>query len=249
MTDFENLNNEVIINNIRYFITNKNDVIQKTLVQGNQWNNEIVDIINMFVKQYNLKHFLNIGSHIGTVCLPISKNIEKVTAIEAYDSTYQHLLKNIELNNITNIETFNIAIGDKKEEVNFLKTTDRLINNMGGMHVITQIDKQFNLRSSIIVDNEKKCLMYPLDEVDKIDNFDIVLVDIEGMDARFLFGAKNKILKNKPIIIIEIWDDNKRKFENMKVSRNYVINLVINLGYVLYKQIDDDFIFLPNTYL
>lgn len=250
MTDFENSYNQVNINNIKYFITNKDDIIQKTLLQGNQWNNEIVNVINIFVKQYNLKHFLNIGSHIGTVCLPISKNIEKVTAIEAYDSTYEHLLKNVKLNDITNIETFNIAIGDKKEEVNFFKNTDdRLINNMGGMHVITEIDKQFNLRSAKLVDNEKKCLMYPLDEIDEIDNFDIVLVDIEGMDARFLFGAKNKILKNKPIIIIEIWDDNKRKLENMKVSRNYVINLVINLGYALYKQIDDDFIFLPNKYL
>jgi hypothetical protein len=33
------------------------------------------------------------------------------------------------------------------------------------------------------------------------------------MDVRFLKGAKNKILKNKPIIIIEIWRNEKRKEE------------------------------------
>jgi hypothetical protein len=87
--------------------------------------------------------------------------------------------------------------------------------------------------------------MFPLDEVNEIDNFDIILVDIEGMDARFLKGAENKILKNKPIIIIEIWDNNKRKFENMLISREEVIKHIIDLGYTLYKNIDDDFIFIP----
>jgi broad specificity phosphatase PhoE len=122
---------------------------------------------------------------------------------------------------------------------------DRIKNNMGGMHVITEMDKRLNLRSANQVDNSISCQMFPLDEVDEIDNFDIILVDIEGMDARFLKGAENKILKNKPIIIIEIWDNNKRKFENMLISREGVIKHIIDLGYTLHKNIDDDFIFIP----
>ena len=35
----------------------------------------------------------------------------------------------------------------------------------------------------------------------------------------FLLGSKEKIMKNKPIIIIEIWNDNKRKMENMKETK------------------------------
>jgi FkbM family methyltransferase len=232
------------IGQISYIIKNPNDIIQKTLANNLQWNNEIVEIIKKFIKKYNLKHFLNIGAHIGTVSLPISKNIKKVTSIEAYNPTYNHLIENINLNQITNIIPFNIAIGDKRETVNFLKT-DRIVNNMGGMHVITEVDKLYNLRSAESVDNTISCEMFSLDEVDEINNFDIMLVDIEGMDARFLQGAKNKILKNKPIIIIEIWDNNKRKFENMLISRENVIKYIINLGYTLYKNIDDDFIFIP----
>jgi FkbM family methyltransferase len=233
-----------IVNDISYIITNPNDIIQKTLLEKVQWNNEIVKIIKEFIIKYNLKHFLNIGAHIGTISLPISKNIEKVTSIEAFHPTFCHLVNNINLNNITNITPINIAIGDKKETVNFLKT-DRIKNNMGGMHVITEMDKRLNLRSANLVDNSISCDMLPLDDVDKVDNFDIMLVDIEGMDARFLQGAKNKILKNKPIIIIEIWDNNKRKFENMLISRENVIKHIIDLGYTLYKSIEDDFIFIP----
>lgn len=236
------------VNGISYIITNPDDIIQKTLVNKEQWNNEIVELIKEFISKINLKHFLNIGSHIGSVCLSVSKHIDRVTAIEAYYPTFNHLRDNIDLNKITNVETFNIAIGDKRETVNFLKT-DRIKNNLGGMHVITEMDKIFNIRSASQVDNSISTEMFPLDELDEIDNFDIMLVDIEGMDARFLNGAEKKIKKNKPIIIIEIWDNNKRKSENMLISREGVIKHIIEFGYILYKNIDDDFIFLPNHLL
>ncbi len=70
-----------------------------------------------------------------------------------------------------------------------------------------------------------------------------MLVDIEGFEYDFLFGAKNKIKKNKPIIIIEIWGDTKRKHENMKETQEEVINYIKSLNYTLIKNIGDDFIF------
>ena len=83
------------INGIKYFIKNKNDIIQKTLLNRMQWNNHILLLIAQFLRKYKLKHFLNIGCHIGTIALPISKYIDKVTAIEAYPPTYEHLNENL----------------------------------------------------------------------------------------------------------------------------------------------------------
>ena len=60
------------VNNIKYLIKNKNDIIQNTLLKGNQWNNDIVLLIGYSIKKFNLKHFVNIGSHIGTVVLQIN---------------------------------------------------------------------------------------------------------------------------------------------------------------------------------
>lgn len=239
----------VNVNDINYLITNSNDMIQKYLCENKQWNKGILDIILELINQYNLKHFLNIGSHIGTVCLPISRHIEKVTAIEAHPITYKHLVKNIKLNNnITNIESFNIAIGDNYEDVYFMNINhERVKNNSGGMHVLTDMDIKHNIRSAKLHDTSLSLTvkMNRLDDLE-IDNFDIMLVDIEGMEARFLKGATEKIKKNMPIIIIEIWDNNKRKEEKMLTSREDIINYILNLGYKLYKNIDDDFVFLNN---
>ena len=72
-----------------------------------------------------------------------------------------------------------------------------------------------------------------------------MLVDIEGSEYNFLLGATEKIKKNKPIIIIEIWDNNKMKRENMNMTREKTINYIMSLNYKLVKQLDDDFIFEP----
>ena len=106
----KNLKQTVKINEIKYIIKNENDLIQKSLVNNIQWNNSILFIIGQLIKKFNLKHFLNIGCHIGTVALPLSKYIKKVTAIEAYPMTFKHLEEHIKINNIKNIQVFNLSL-------------------------------------------------------------------------------------------------------------------------------------------
>ena len=240
------------INGIRYKITNKNDVIQSVLLSGKQWNSEIIDIIKLYISSKKLFYFLNVGTHIGTISLPISLCINKVTSVEAYPETYKHLLKNIKLNNITNINTYNLALGNSCEKIYFMgmdkicevENINRVKNNTGGMHIFTENDIKQKRRSSNCSDKKITNKLEKLDNLN-IDNFDIMLIDIEGSEYNFLLGAKEKIKKNKPIIIIEIWDNNKMKRENMDMTQEKTINYIISLNYKLVKQFNDDFIFEP----
>ncbi len=233
------------INEIKYIIKNKNDLIQKSLVNNIQWNNNILFIIGQLIKKFNLKHFLNIGCHIGTVALPISKYIEKVTAIEAYPLTFEHLEEHIKINNIKNIQVFNLAIGDANKKIYFLDDKNiRIKNNTGGMHVITEEDISNKRLSSNIHSKKYSNEMKKLDDLN-ISNFDILLADVEGKEYELLKGGKNKIKKYKPIIIVEIWNNNKRNLESMQTTSDEIINYVVNLGYKLIKQLGDNYIFLP----
>ena len=241
----KNLKQTVKINEIKYIIKNENDLIQKSLVNNIQWNNNILFIIGQLIKKFNLKHFLNIGCHIGTVALPISKYIEKVTAIEAYPLTFEHLEEHIKINNLKNIEVFNLAIGDENKKIYFLDNENiRIKNNTGGMHVITDDDISNKRLSSNIHSKKYSNEMKKLDDLN-ISNFDILLADVEGKEYEVLKGGKNKIIKYKPIIIVEIWNNNKRNLESMQTSSDEIINYVINLGYKLFKQLGDNYIFLP----
>jgi len=242
------------INNIKYIIKNPNDMIESKLLKGDQYNSTLIDIILNYIKTKNLKHFLNIGSHIGSISLPISKNIKLVTDIEPYPSTYRHLCENILYNNITNIKTYNLAVGKKesicyfmsKEKICYKEKINRSLNNSGGMHIFTESDIKNNKRSSHLTDFKIKSNVYKLDDLN-IDNFDIMLVDIEGSEYEMLIGARTKILKNKPIIIIEIWGNKKRKKENIIYSKRHIITYIKSMGYKLIKNIDDDYIFEPTN--
>ena len=235
----------VNINEIKYVIKNDNDLIQKFLLNNKQWNNNILLIIGQLIKRFNLKHFLNIGCHIGTVALPLSKYIEKVTAIEAYPMTFKHLEEHIKINNIKNIQVFNLAIGDENKKIYFLDDENiRVKNNTGGMHVITEEDIINKRLSSDIHSKKYSNEMKKLDDLN-ISNFDILLADVEGKEYELFKGGKNKIIKYKPIIIVEIWSNNKRNLERMQTTNDEIINYVINLGYKLIKQLGDNYIFLP----
>ena len=233
------------INGIKYLIKNKDDLIQKTLVNGVQWNNDVILLIARIQKKYDLKHCLNIGCHIGTLALPLSKYIKKVTAIEAYPPTFEHLNENIKLNDITNIESINLAVGNKNQEIYFLdESNDRIKNNTGGMHVITEEDIKYHRLSSGI--HSKKIInqMKRLDDTNIVE-FDMLIIDVEGKEHELLLGGKEKILEYKPIILIEIWGNKKRQQENMTTTSEELIDHIKNLKYKLVSRFGDNYIFLP----
>ena len=241
-----------LINGISYHITNPDDIIQKNLIEGKQWNNWAYKTCNKLQKQYGLKHLVNIGSHIGTVALPLSFVFEKVSCVEPFPITFNHLCKNIKENHLTNISAYNFALGNREDTVYFIDhTSDRLLNNSGGMHCLTTEDINCSRKSSYLLSKEHKSQMYRLDAVD-IDNFDLLVIDAEGTEFELLLGAKSKIEKNKPIIITEIWNNNKRKEENLSTSCEDVFELLYSYGYVYEsfgKARKNDFCFLPTEFI
>jgi FkbM family methyltransferase len=234
------------LNGIKYIITDKKDLIQGNLVKGEQWNNELFQMIKSENNTKHFKHLLNVGAHIGTMCLPLSLIIPKITAIEAYEPTYKDLRNNIKLNNIRNITTHHIAVGNSSEDIYFNeKTYEDTNRNSGAMQVFTKADILKKERFSKSISNEFFGRIEKLDNL-PIDGFDIMVVDIEGYEYDFLLGAKSKILKNKPIIIIEIWGNKHRQKLNMKKSLEDVTNLIISFGYKLIgKPMGDDYVFHP----
>jgi FkbM family methyltransferase len=175
-----------------------------------------------------------------------------VTAVEAFPPIFRHLCDNIKLNQLSNVIAYNIALGNSDEDVYFMsmkkicpvEKTNRLLNNTGGMHVFTQKDIDNNIRSANLADKSIKNRVVRLDDT-PIDDFDILLVDIEGFEYDFLLGAEEKIKRNKPIIIIEIWNNQKRQRENMPQSQEDVANYIFSLGYSLVDYMGDDFVFEP----
>jgi FkbM family methyltransferase len=239
--------NIVNIEGISYEIRNKEDVIQKTLLNGKQWSSKILELLKSRMKQKG--HFVNVGAHIGTITLPMSKFASRVSAFEPFPKTFDHLKKNVELNKLSNVDIYNMALGDKHESVFFMDdNNDRLKNNNGGMHVFTSNDLITGERSASIAKIENLGIVsMPLDNMN-LDKIDLMLVDIEGMEDKFLIGAKQTLEKDLPDLVIEIWNDDKRKEENIIITRQQIIDKILSFGYNKVEKIDDeDFLFTYNN--
>ena len=238
----------ITVNNIKYIIKNKNDIIQNTILNGAQWNNDIVLLIGQWIRKFNLKHFLNIGSHIGTVALPLSRYFEKVTAIEPFPPSFTHFEEHLKLNNIKNIESYNYAMGEIESNVFFLDSDhERVKNNSGGIHAITEDDINRKRLSSHLHSKKYQIKMKKLDDL-PIDKFDIMLIDVEGREFETIRGGKSKILKYTQIIILEIWNNSKRKFENLLTTKEQILKYLEDLNYDKVNQVNDNFIFFHKSF-
>ena len=233
----------VLVEGVVYEIRNPRDVIEKTLLEGRAWSPSIVRLLAARMRPN--AHFVNVGAHIGTMCIPLAKVAAHVTAFEPFPKTFDHLRRNVELNALTNVSLHNAALGDKHERVFFLSdSSERIKENSGGMHVLTADDVRSGARSAALAradDTGVPCVT--LDSMD-LPPIDAMLVDVEGMEDKLLAGARRTLQRDLPLLLIEIWGDAKRAEENMRTTQREVIDSIVRLGYTSVEPVgSDDFLF------
>jgi FkbM family methyltransferase len=153
-------------------------------------------------RQNSLKYVTNfdtaidVGAHIGTWTIELEEVFNKVICFEPIQAHIDCLLKNIQ--NPDKVTLYPHALGDKEGSAVVDYATE---GNSGTAGVITE-DEELTLDSSTVI-------MHTLDYYE-FPTIDYLKVDIEGYELPFLKGAKETIIRTKPIMNIEIKDTCKR---------------------------------------
>ena len=233
----------VRVDGVVYEIRNPRDIIEKTLLEGHAWSPDIVGMLAARMRPN--AHVVNVGAHIGTMCIPLAKAAARVTAFEPFPKTFDHLKRNVELNALTNVSLHNAALGDKHERVFFLDdTSDRLNVNSGGMHVLTADDMRAGARSAALAHADTTGVPCVTLDSMRLAPIDAMLVDVEGMEDKLIAGARATLQRDLPLLFIEIWDDEKRAEENMSATQREVIDEIMSLGYTSIERFgNDNFLF------
>ncbi|MEK6887269.1 MAG: FkbM family methyltransferase [Nanoarchaeota archaeon] len=146
----------------------------------------------------NPKIILDFGAHIGSFSIMAAKKYpnSKIYAFEASNENFLNLQKNIKINNIKNIRTFNIGISDKNAILRFFINEKNTILN-------TFINTaQFNNSKNYKVRCKKLSTLF--NEL-KIKHCDFLKLDVEGFEYRILKSSeKNGVLKNIGALTAEI---------------------------------------------
>ena len=127
--------------------------------------------------------FIDVGANIGYYSLLAGKTAKKVYAIEPEELNFSILKKNTQSNGLKNIELIKAAAGRRQGKV----TIKRSKINPGAHKVAV---------------GRGEIKMIKLDEMIK-EKVDVIKIDVEGMEAEVIKGAKNLIEKWMPTIFLE----------------------------------------------
>lgn len=137
---------------------------------------------------------LVVGSHIGSLVVPISKLCKRVVAVEANPNNYRLLETNIKLNDVTNVELHHVAASANEEMIRFQMNT---VNSGGSKRVPVHNRYIYTYDNPEIIEVQAYALDAYLDD----HAFDLVLIDIEGSEYFAMQGMTSILGQTKTLIV------------------------------------------------
>lgn len=178
---------------------------------------------------------LDVGAHVGFHSCLFSNYFRHVVSFEAHPLIYQVLR--------FNTNAF-LGLGSMAGEELEMPSSSRRLPTRGESIKIFQlaltnfdgttkvfVNKKNNLGATSLIPNHQNTYRHEFDvQCSKLDsialpgNVSFLKLDIENSEYEFLLGARQTILKDKPIIVMEDWESG-----NGVTSR--AVNLLIEFGY------------------
>ena len=186
--------------------------IGKNLGFKGHWNfNEIQKLLQQ-TTQDDVIYF--IGTHVGTLLVPIAKKVKTVVGFEANEDTFWFIKANLCLNKISNATIFNKAVGDSAKKVTFYKNTV----NTGGSKIKP-------IKDSILYnyDNPKQVEvdMVALDPFISEQSLTLpsgIIMDIEGAEYFALKGMQATLAKVR-FLYVEFVPHHLQNVSNTSVEK------------------------------
>lgn len=165
--------------------------------------------------------FVDIGAHMGTYSVILSKKCKEVWSFEAQKETHDCLTVSLSINNC-NARAHHVALGAHEGTA----IIHQISEDGGG----STIRHDVVLASGQQVKLEEEVPMRTLDSYE-IKNIDFMKIDVEGFELEVLKGASETLKNNNfPPFIFEAWQD-----EWYKSDKDALIKYIKELGYKVHQ--------------
>ena len=163
---------------------------------------------------------VDVGAAIGYFTLIFARSVGEngmVFAFEPKTDRYEILLKNIQVNNYSNVKTEKKAIMQNNKKINFFSRED----GMAGLRYKDDIE---SVQQELVDDKHKipvQVTTIELDDylkkLDVIEDISFMKIDVDGPELLVLQGSK-LLLRNKNLKIFIEWDKTLSKESGCKPS-------------------------------
>ena len=161
-----------------------------------------------YVKQWRV--CLDIGSNIGQWTRPLARRFKSVVCFEPNPNFRECFNKNIHENNVV---LWPFGLSDKEHKAK----------------------QGFN--STVLQNEDGEIICRTLDSF-ALTNVDFVKIDVDGFEIPLLNGAKETLIKNNPVINIEMKKDKRNNIAKQCAS------ILKDLGYKFHKRTKSDEVWL-----
>ena len=188
----------------KFYVDDNPALVKKKLLSGEPWEPYVIEALEQHLAPGDT--VLDIGAHIGSLTVPMARLIGPegtVYAFEPQRKIYRELVHNLELNELTNAVPLRFALSGKAGIIEM----NPAIKHDGRVSVGTGGDQA---------------------EARTIDSFgfsdvSLMKIDVEGHEAEVLRGAEKTIGALHPVIIVEIWGENREVVMSILKGYGYSI--------------------------
>jgi FkbM family methyltransferase len=177
------------------------------------------NLFRMLRTDFNI---IDAGANIGYLSLYFAKRCQKglIYSFEPDSENFQDLSRNIQLNSFKNIRLYNKALGDKPTMARLYKI---YASNPGANRILPDALKK-DLPSEVV----EVTTLDGLDEQGCFKKIDLIKIDVEGFEGFVLRGGQRLITRWKPILFVELVDENLQLHHYSSLS---LVEYIESVGY------------------
>jgi FkbM family methyltransferase len=148
---------------------------------------------------------LDIGANLGTFCIPLARKIPKLKfhAFEPQRIINYQLCANVIINSLDNVQTYELALSDRDEQLNLVMPDYTKETNIGAFSIDKEVRKnEYECATTSVIN---KIFLVPLDLL-TFSDVKLIKIDVEGHELEVIKGGIETIKANNyPPIIFEAW--------------------------------------------
>jgi FkbM family methyltransferase len=185
------------------------DHIARELINRGEYEWYVVEILQRLLNGQSTGIFLDIGTNLGTVTLPMARDYPGITvhSFEIQPFLINALKQNLELNNLTNVVIHDHGLGNRVDYITIQGPDYTQAGNVGALSLNPKVLEHSDIArghgAEIAVD------VVPLDTLSFNQPIRAIKLDVEGYEQFVIEGGLETLKQhNYPPIVYELWGYN-----------------------------------------
>lgn len=214
------------VTGLKYLLFNTTDIITTLIRDQGQFRDEITTVAYEYLKDFVNPIVYDIGCNYGSFTIPLAAQLSSGVffTFEVQKPIFNQLCASISLNQLSNISTYNVAVGNDINTIDVEMLDYYNSQNYGAFSLNKEV-RTNNPQGNLYTTNIYKIQQIRLDDL-QLPNPDLIKITVNGMELDVLLGASDIINRSKPIVLVSCWSN-----EFFKESKDKIIEIIKTYNY------------------